>query len=112
MAGLSVLDKTNSIISFEDSGIGFKKNELGTIAKSVPGGDMLGSSGLASFRPICLGQDSCLSKNNYVEQYIWETAAAVSFTVQNDAEMVHGEVLRGTKIIFCIKEDQSEFLGV
>merc|ERR1712127_293612 len=44
------------------------------------------------------------------EQYIWESAAGGSFTVQKDTELVHGEVKRGTKIICYLKEDQSEFL--
>ena len=47
-------------------------------------------------------------KNNEDEQYIWESAAGVSFTVQNDTEMVHGGVKRDTKITFYLKEDQSE----
>merc|ERR1712107_645495 len=51
-----------------------------------------------------------VSKNNDDEQYIWESAAGGSFTVQKDSEMVHGEVKRGTKIICYLKEDQSEFL--
>merc|ERR1711886_7835 len=50
------------------------------------------------------------SKNNDDEQYVWESAAGGSFTVQKDTEMVHGEVKRGTKIICYLKEDQSEFL--
>ena len=50
-----------------------------------------------------------VSKNNDDEQYIWESAAGGSFTVQKDTEMVQGEVKRGTKII-CHLEDQSEFL--
>merc|ERR1711971_499526 len=44
------------------------------------------------------------------EQYVWESAAGGSFTVQKDSEMVHGEVKRGTKVICYLKEDQSEFL--
>merc|ERR1712217_713168 len=51
-----------------------------------------------------------VSKNNDDEQYIWESAAGGSFTVQKDTEMVHGEVKRGTKDICYLKEDQSEFL--
>merc|ERR1711988_1818143 len=51
-----------------------------------------------------------VSKNNDDEQYIWESGAGGSFTVQKDTEMVHGEVKRGTKIICYLKEDQSEFL--
>merc|ERR1712151_305566 len=43
-------------------------------------------------------------------QYVWESAAGGSFTVQKDTEMGHGEVKRGTKVICYLKEDQSEFL--
>merc|ERR1712107_679516 len=43
-------------------------------------------------------------------QYIWESGAGGSFTVQKDAEFVHGEVKRGTKVTCYLKEDQSEFL--
>merc|ERR1712006_75178 len=51
-----------------------------------------------------------VSKHNDDEQYIWESAAGGSFTVQKDSEMVHGEVKRGTKVICYLKEDQSEFV--
>merc|ERR1712157_177497 len=44
------------------------------------------------------------------EEYVWESAAGGSFTVQKDTELVHGEVKRGTKVICYLKEDQSEFL--
>merc|ERR1739844_137227 len=50
-----------------------------------------------------------VSKNNDDEQYIWESGAGGSFTVQKDTEFVHGEVKRGTKVICYLKEDQSEF---
>merc|ERR1712031_86305 len=51
-----------------------------------------------------------ISKNNDDEQYVWESAAGGSFTVQKDTEQLHGEVKRGTKVICYLKEDQSEFL--
>ena len=77
------------------------------LAASFP---WLGQFGVC-FHPVYFVSDKVPvdSKNNEGEQYIWESAAGVSFTVQNDTEMFRGEVKRGTKIIFYLKEDQSEF---
>ena len=65
---------------------------------------------MASFRPIwSRTKRRAVSKSFEDEQYIWESAAGVCFTVQNDTEMVHGGVKHDTKITFYLKEDQSEF---
>lgn len=121
-----VADKEARTLAIEDTGIGMTKEELvknlGTIAHSgtkafvealkdgVTDMSLIGQFGMGFYSAFLVADKVVVtSKSTDNDAYVWESTANGSFTIT--AAGSSDALLRGTRIVLHIKEDQVDFLN-
>ena len=114
-------DESDKTLMIRDNGIGMTKNDLiqnlGTVAKSgttrfleaIKGGNLnlIGQFGVGFYSTfLAASKVQVISKHNSDRQWLWESTATSSFSVQPDDSV---NLKRGTIVKLTLKEDAYSF---